>query len=147
MPTRGGGLPVNRAMPRRTASIRYGRSRAAGTIVCTEPMRWARSTLCAASNSAATSPSFSERTRGRSAASSAAAGAASPSAPAAVALAMRDSRSATRGSAPVRLSTSPANTTAAAGAPPITEAYEPSTAATSIVSFSVPENTTNAPPW
>ena len=47
----------------------------------------------------------------------------------------------------VRLFTSPVNTTAAAGAPPSTEANEPSTASTSMLSFSVPENTTNAPPW
>ena len=152
VPTRAGkggdsrGYPVNRAIPRRTASTRYGRRSADGTIRCTEPMRWARSTLCAASNSAATSPNLSERTPGRIAASSAASRAASLSAPVAVAFAIRVSRSVTRGSAAVRLFTSPANTTAAAGAPPITEAYEPSTAATSIDSFSVPENTTNAPP-
>ena len=57
------------------------------------------------------------------------------------------SSSRTRGSDAVRLSTSPVNTTAAAGAPPSTEANEPSTASTSMLSFSVPENTTNAPPW
>ena len=51
------------------------------------------------------------------------------------------------GSAAVRLSTSPANTTAAAGAPPITEANEPSTASTVMFGFSALENTTNAPPW
>ena len=51
------------------------------------------------------------------------------------------------GSAAVRVFTSRVNTTAAAGAPPITEANEPSTAITSMLSFSAPENTTNAPPW
>jgi len=39
------------------------------------------------------------------------------------------------------------NTTAAAGAPPITEANEPSTAITSMLSLRTPEKTTNAPPW
>ena len=53
----------------------------------------------------------------------------------------------TRSSARVRSSTSRVNTTAAAGAPPITEANEPSTASTSMSSFNVAENTTNAPPW
>ena len=43
--------------------------------------------------------------------------------------------------------TSRANTVAAAGAPPITEAKDPSTAAISIVSVRALENTTNAPPW
>ena len=46
-----------------------------------------------------------------------------------------------------RVSTSRANTTAAAGAPPITDARAPSTATTSMSSRSVFENTTNAPPW
>ena len=59
----------------------------------------------------------------------------------------RASRSATLGSAPVRLPTSPANTTAAAGAPPITEANEPCSASTVMFSFKVLLNTTNAPPW
>ena len=43
--------------------------------------------------------------------------------------------------------TSRAKTTAAAGAPPITDAYEPATAAVSMSSCSRLENTTNAPPW
>ncbi len=47
----------------------------------------------------------------------------------------------------MRLSTSPVNTTAAAGAPPMTEAKEPSTASTVMCGFSALENTTNAPPW
>ena len=47
----------------------------------------------------------------------------------------------------MRLSTSPVNTTAAAGAPPMTEANEPSTASTFIDGFSALEKTTNAPPW
>ena len=116
-------------------------------ISCTEPIRCARCTLCAASNSSATSPSFSERTPGRSRASSPVSCPASDSAPSSRARPIAASSSAIRGSAAVRLFTSPANTTAAAGAPPITEAYEPSTAATSIESFRVAENTTNAPPW
>ena len=45
-----------------------------------------------------------------------------PASPPAVASAIAACRSATRGSAAVRLLTSAANTTAAAGAPPITEA-------------------------
>ena len=44
-------------------------------------------------------------------------------------------------------STSRANTTAAAGAPPITDACAPSSAIDSKSSFSRCENTTNAPPW
>ena len=51
------------------------------------------------------------------------------------------------GLAAVRLSTSPVNTTAAAGAPPITEAKEPSRASTVICGLSALENTTKAPPW
>ncbi|MGR7002438.1 hypothetical protein ACU686_37860 [Yinghuangia aomiensis] len=47
----------------------------------------------------------------------------------------------------MRLSTSPANTTAAAGAPPSTDANEPSSASTVMFGFSAFENTTNAPPW
>src|SRR5699024_1912429 len=53
----------------------------------------------------------------------------------------------TRASAAVRFATSPANTTAAAGAPPSTEAYDPSMASTVMDSLSCFENTTNAPPW
>ena len=56
-------------------------------------------------------------------------------------------RSATRGSAAVRASTSRAKTTAAAGAPPMTDANDPSTASTVILGLSALENTTNAPPW
>ena len=52
----------------------------------------------------------------------------------------------TCGSRSVRCLTSRANTVAAAGAPPITEAYDPSTAAISIDELSAFENTTNAPP-
>ena len=52
-----------------------------------------------------------------------------------------------RGSAAVRLLTSPVNTTAAAGAPPMTEAKEPSTASTVMFELSALEKTTNAPPW
>ena len=60
---------------------------------------------------------------------------------------MAASSSLSRWSLAVRVFTSRVNTTAAAGAPPITEANEPSTAITSMLSFSAPENTTNAPPW
>src|SRR5699024_3940197 len=59
----------------------------------------------------------------------------------------RACRSATRGSVAVRLLTSPEKTTAAAGAPPSTEAKEPSTARTVMFGFSALEKTTNAPPW
>ena len=51
------------------------------------------------------------------------------------------------GRAAVRASTSRAKTTAAAGAPPMTEANEPSTASTVMRGLSALENTTNAPPW
>ena len=50
-------------------------------------------------------------------------------------------------SASVRALTSRAKTVAAAGAPPMTDAYDPSTAITSMSSVSVDENTTKAPPW
>ena len=63
-----------------------------------------------------------------------------------LAAATRASSSATRGSFAVRALTSPANTTAAAGAPPMTEANEPSTASTVMFGLSALENTTNAPP-
>jgi hypothetical protein len=53
-----------------------------------------------------------------------------------VRFATRASRSATRGSDAVRESTSPAKTTAAAGAPPMTDANDPSTASTVIAAFS-----------
>ena len=45
-----------RAMPRSTAATSSGRSRAAAMMRWTEPTAWARSTLCTASKSAATSP-------------------------------------------------------------------------------------------
>ncbi len=112
-------------------------------ISSTDPTRWARWIVWMASNSSATSPSFSERTCSVSVARSerkaaAWSGAADPTC----------SRIATtRGSLSVRIFTSRANTVAAAGAPPITEANDPSTAATSIVSLSFLENTTKAPPW
>ncbi len=47
----------------------------------------------------------------------------------------------------MRTSTSRANTTAAAGAPPITEACAPSSASVSSPSLSAREKTTKAPPW
>jgi len=46
----------------------------------------------------------------------------------------------------VRVSTSRENTTAAAGAPPITDANEPSTAMTSMLLFRTLEKTTKEPP-
>src|SRR5271157_2215193 len=52
-----------------------------------------------------------------------------------------------RGSLRVLASTSLAKTTAAAGAPPITEAKVPSNAETSRFSFNAREKTTYAPPW
>ena len=61
-------------------------------------------------------------TAGQADSSLARSAAASSCAPLAVASAIADCRSATRGSASVRFLTSAANTTAAAGAPPITEA-------------------------
>ena len=103
-----------------------------------EPTRSARSTSCTASNSAATSPTFSARTAAITSASRARA-----APPAAAAR----SASSTRGSLRVRVSTSREKTTAAAGAPPITEAHEPSTASTVMPSLSACEKTTNAPPW
>ena len=57
------------------------------------------------------------------------------------------STSLTRGSPAVRASTSRENTTAAAGAPPMTEANEPSIASTVMLGLSALEKTTNAPPW
>jgi len=54
---------------------------------------------------------------------------------------------ATLGSFSVLALTSRAKTTAAAGAPPITDAYEPATAAVSMSLWSRLENTTKAPPW
>ena len=95
------------------------------------------------SNSAATSPSFWERTLERSCARSVTK--AARWAPWALDIAA--SRSVTRGSEAVRESTSPAKTTAAAGAPPMTEAKDPSTASTVKPALSALENTTNAPPW
>ncbi len=47
----------------------------------------------------------------------------------------------------MRALTSPEKTTAAAGAPPMTEANEPSTASTVIPGLRALENTTKAPPW
>ena len=60
---------------------------------------------------------------------------------------LRCSSSFSSGSSAVRRCTSRANTTAAAGAPPMTDARDPSSAATSMLSFSVVEKTTKAPPW
>ena len=92
---------------------------------CTEPTCRARSMSWMASNSAATSPSFSERTAARTDCSSTrrCAASTSPSEDAAASSASSASWTRrTRGSVAVRLSTSRVNTTAAAGAPPITEA-------------------------
>jgi hypothetical protein len=52
-----------------------------------------------------------------------------------------------RGSASARARTSRPSTTAAAGPPPITEAYDPVSAAARSRGFSARENTTYAPPW
>ena len=109
----------------------------------TEPTETARWMLCTVSNSDATWPSFSARTDVRSSASSVARRARSTP----DAAASRPSSSATRGSDAVRASTSREKTTAAAGAPPITEANDPSTASTVMRGLSVLEKTTNAPPW
>ena len=96
-----------------------------------------------ASNSSATSCSFCERTSSTTRAARARSAVASgPLAEAASARAVS-----TWGSRSTRRLTSRANTVAAAGAPPITEAKEPSTAAISIVSVRALENTTKAPPW
>jgi hypothetical protein len=83
-----------------------------------------RSMLCRRLNSSPSCPSFSACTVGRADASSARNREAS--APLAVASAMAVCRSATRESAAVRFLTS---------------------AAISMLSLSMPENTTNAPPW
>ena len=88
----------------------------------TEPTSRARSMLCTLSNSSASCPSFSACTAGHADASLARSADALSWAPLAVASAIAACRSATRGSAAVRFLTSAANTTAAAGAPPITEA-------------------------
>ena len=125
------------------AAMIRGRSSAALITASTEPTSTARWMLCTRSNSAATSPTFSVRTDDRSSSSSAVN--AARSAP--VAAATRAYRSRTRGSAAVRALTSAANTTAAAGAPPSTEANEPSSARTVMFGLSALENTTNAPPW
>ncbi len=104
-------------MPLSTASIRWGRRREAGMISWTDPTRRARSTLCTASYSSATCPSFSEWT----------ARVLEQPHPELRPLGARRGPDrllefVTRGSAAVRLSTSRAKTTAAAGAPPMTEA-------------------------
>ena len=91
----------------------------------------------------ATLPSISERTAVRVSASRVAT--AARSAP--LASESRCWSDATRGSAAVRASTSRAKTTAAAGAPPITDANDPSTARTVIRGLSALEKTTKAPPW
>ena len=114
---KGGGRARRRlARPRSTASTRRGRSSAAEMIASTEPTSTARSIECTASNSAATSPSFSERTAARTVRQlrHAAGPRSTP-----VASATRRSSAVTRGSADVRASTSPVNTTPAAGAPPM----------------------------
>src|ERR1039457_4734907 len=112
-------------------------------ILSTEPTAIARWILWILSNSLATSPSFCERTvadismrRARIIA------VCRPSAVLSRALSL-----ATRGSDSVRMRTSRPKTVAAAGAPPMTEANDPSTAAVSMRSFSRFEKTTKAPPW
>jgi len=98
---------------------------------------------CTPSNSAATSLIFSARSVARRSSSSTTSRLRSGP----VASAMRSSSARTAGVADVRRSTSPANTTAAAGAPPMTEANDPSSASTVIAGLSALEKTTNAPPW
>ena len=56
-------------------------------------------------------------------------------------------RSSTRASVSARLRTSRGNTTAAAGAPPMTDAYVPRSAIARMLGLSALENTTYAPPW
>ena len=108
----------------------------------TEPTARARCTVWTRSNSSATAPSWAARAAAVTSASAARAVAASRT----PATRSRSAASRTRGSRSVRCRTSRAKTVAAAGAPPITEANEPSTAAISIRSLSVLENTTKAPP-
>ena len=95
-----------------------GRSCAVVITRSTEPTSTARWMLCTPSNSAATSEIFSARTAAFTSASSSCRSALSSGA----ASRRRASRPATRSSEAVRLPTSPANTTAAAGAPPSTDA-------------------------
>ena len=112
-------------------------------IASTEPTSTARWMEWIRSNSAATSPTFSARTAACTSASSARSAARSaPLVSAAPGL-----QGAPPGIVAMRSRTSPENTTAAAGAPPITDANEPSTASTVRFSLSDLENTTNAPPW
>ena len=125
------------------AAMMRGRMSWASMTASTDPTETARWMLCTVSNSDATWPSFSERTELRSSASSVASRARSTP----VVDASRPSSSVTRGSDAVRASTSRENTTAAAGAPPSTEANDPSMASTVMRGLSVLEKTTNAPPW
>ncbi len=107
-------------------------------IRSTDPTFSARSMVWTRSYSSATSPTFSDRIARTSSFSFAFAG---PPPVAAF------SASTTRGSLRVRVSTSRAKTTAAAGGPPMTDARDHSIATTSMSSRSVFANTTNAPPW
>ncbi len=124
------------------AEMIRGRRSAARITASTEPTSTARWMLCTRSNSAATSPIFSALTVVRSSSRSAVSVARSTP----VAATTRASSSRTRGSEAVRALTSPENTTAAAGAPPSTDANDPSSASTVMFGFSALENTTNAPP-
>jgi AcrR family transcriptional regulator len=112
-------------------------------MVSMEPTSTARLMEWTASNSAAIADSFSARTAARTSASSLVSDAFFGP----VVAVRRASSPAMRGSAAVRASTWRAKTTAAAGAPPMTEANEPSTASTVMFSLSALENTTKAPPW
>ena len=125
------------------AAMIRGRSSCGAMTASTEPTSTARWMSCTRSNSEATLPSISARTAVRTESSSVAR--AARSAP--LASPTRVWSSATRWSPAVRASTSRAKTTAAAGAPPMTEANDPSTASTVIRGLSALENTTNAPPW
>ena len=120
-----------------------GRSLAAGITASTDPTSTARWMSWMPSNSAATSLIFSARVAARSSDRSTTRLIRSDP----VASAIRASRSRMAGLAAVRLSTSPVNTTAAAGAPPITDANDPSSASTVMCGLSALEKTTKAPPW
>ena len=117
---------------------------AAGMTASTEPTSTARWMSWMPSNSAATSLIFSARDRRRGARTARPAGRSAPRSGRGDPLVQVASSA---GLAAVRLSTSPVNTTAAAGAPPMTEANEPSTASTVMFGLSALEKTTNAPPW
>ncbi len=130
-------------MPRSTASMRNPRIECGLMIRLTDPTSTARSTLWMASNRSANAPRSWARTsfqaRLRSARSCCRS---DPSA-----APIRSSSAVIRSFSRAAFSTSRANTTAAAGPPPMTEARVPSSAIVSRLGLSFCENTTNAPPW